>query len=431
MNLIHTFEFTVISILYLFTIIQTMNLVYGNGEYRRKYVTVFLVYLISGIVCSWFRNYDKPVIFLTATICYYTFLQIFILSIFKSKRLWSVYISVIVLILDSIFQSIGCILIDLFMRDFDRISVLNISSLIFNIAALILLRALQKSHKNQIINSIKLLPKRVYVMILIVLVFIGELCGNMAVESSELFFDNRINSFLTVLTIIAFLTIIISFVFSSISRQYYESISRIMEKQMAGQVEHYQKINKLTDDLREFRHDYKNHMICLQATLEKKQFDEALYYVKSITKQEIIDANKFSSGNQIADSILSEKSESAANIGTQIQFSGFISDEIPAVDLCTMLSNALDNAIEACEKLSLTDSAVITVKCAVVQNVQVIKLSNPNPDNKNSTETSKLDKDNHGFGLYNIRRTVEKLGGEMRIPKQFPEFVLELEFPIK
>lgn len=93
--------------------------------------------------------------------------------------------------------------------------------------------------------------------------------------------------------------------------------------------------------------------------------------------------------------------------------------------------NALDNAIEACEKLSLTDSAVITVKCAVVQNVQVIKLSNPNPDNKNSTETSKLDKDNHGFGLYNIRRTVEKLGGEMRIPKQFPEFVLELEFPIK
>ncbi len=80
--------------------------------------------------------------------------------------------------------------------------------------------------------------------------------------------------------------------------------------------------------------------------------------------------------------LLSEKSESAANIGTQIQFSGFISDEIPAVDLCTMLSNALDNAIEACEKLSLTDSAVITVKCAVVQNVQVIKLSNPNPDNK-------------------------------------------------
>ena len=42
MNLVHTFEFTVISILYLFTIIQTMSLIYGTKEYRRKYVTVFL-----------------------------------------------------------------------------------------------------------------------------------------------------------------------------------------------------------------------------------------------------------------------------------------------------------------------------------------------------------------------------------------------------
>jgi len=60
-----------------------------------------------------------------------------------------------------------------------------------------------------------------------------------------------------------------------------------------------------------------------------------------------------------------------------------------------------------------------------------IKISNPTLDNKNSTETSKHDKDNHGFGLYNIRRAVEKIGGEMKIPKQFPEFILELEFPIK
>ena len=90
--------------------------------------------------------------------------------------------------------------------------------MIFNIVVLILLRFLQKNHQNQISNRIRLLPKRLYILILIVLVFIGELCGNMAVESSELFFDNKINSFLTVLTIMAFLTIIISFVFSSISR---------------------------------------------------------------------------------------------------------------------------------------------------------------------------------------------------------------------
>lgn len=431
MNLVHTFEFTVISILYLFTIIQTMSLIYGTKEYRRKYVTVFLMYLISGIICSWYRNHDKPVIFLTATICYYAFLLICILSIFKSKKLWSVYISIIVLILDSIFQSIGCILIDLFVQDFDRATVLNFSSMIFNIVVLILLRFLQKNHQNQIRNSIRLLPKRLYILILIVLVFIGELCGNMAVESSELFFDNKINSFLTVLTIMAFLTIIISFVFSSISRQYYESILGIMEKQMVGQVEHYQKINKLTDDLREFRHDYKNHMICLQAMLEKGLLDDAIEYTKNITKQDLVSDNKFSTGNQIADSILAEKEELAERIGCQIKVTGFISDEIAAVNLCIMLFNALDNALEACAKIEVSKKDAITVKCAIIQNVQIIRISNPNPCNNDFLDTSKADKDNHGFGLYNIRKTVEKLGGEMKIPSKFPEFVLELEFPIK
>ena len=59
MNLVHTFEFTVISILYLFTIIQTMSLIYGTKEYRRKYVTVFLMYLISGIICSWYLTEQR------------------------------------------------------------------------------------------------------------------------------------------------------------------------------------------------------------------------------------------------------------------------------------------------------------------------------------------------------------------------------------
>lgn len=431
MTLINTILFGLISMLYLLNISQCISLTVRKVNLSILSHILLPFYLISGIVCSWYISDNRPVIYLTATVCFHILLFVWTAINNKPKVFSSLYITAAFLIVDSIFQSLGCMLTELFTRDFDRVTVLNISSLIFNIAILIVIRAIQKNHKNQIRNSIKLLPKRLYILILIVLIIIGELCGNMSVQSSEKFFGNRINSFLTVLTIIAFLVVIISFVFSSISKQYYESISRIMEKQVTDQVKHYKKINKLTDDLREFRHDYKNHMICLQATLEKRQLDEALDYIKSITKQEIIEANKFSSGNQIADSILSEKNELAMERGSQIRFSGFISDEIAAVDLCTMLSNALDNAIEACEKIRSNEISIINIKCAITQNVQIIKVSNPNSDNSNSTETSKADKENHGFGLFNIRRTVERLGGEMRIPKQFPEFVLELEFPIK
>ena len=141
-------------------------------------------------------------------------------------------------------------------------------------------------------------------MLLITLFIIGELCGNMAVEDDEQFFGNRINSFLTILTILVFLVTIICFIFSCISQRYYENVSRLMEQQVNDQITHYKKVDKLTQDLREFRHDYKNHMICLQALLDGKQYDDAFSYVKNITKQEIIESNKFSSGNQIADAIL-------------------------------------------------------------------------------------------------------------------------------
>ena len=431
MTLLNTVLFGVISLLYLFNISGCIAVSIGKIHYRKLSYFLLVFYFISGILCSWYIDGSRPVIYLSATICFNIFLFLWVAVNNKGRAITSMYVTAAFLSVDSILQSLGCILVELFVKDFDRVLVLNVSSLIFNAAVLIILKIIHKDHKYQIRSSIKLLPKRLYVLILITLVIIGELCGNMSVESSELYFNNNINSFLTVMTIVIFLIIIISFVFSSISSQYYESISKIMEKQVINQVEHYKKINKLTEDLREIRHDYKNHMLCLQATLEKRQTDEALDYIKSITKQDIIESNRFSSGNEIADSILSEKNESAENKGSRLKFSGFISDEISAVDLCTILSNALDNSIEACAKINAGQIPVIEVKCAIVRNIQIIKISNPNSDNGNSTETSKEDKENHGLGLPNIRRTVEKLGGEMKIPETFPEFVLELEFPIK
>lgn len=307
MNVLQTFEFAIISVMYLFTITQTIDLIAVPGEYTKKQALVLTAYMVSGCICSWNRDSSHPIVFLVATMCFYSLLLIYNIMLFKTKKSTAVYVSIMILVLDSIFQSVGCILIELFTQEFNRSFVLNTSSLLFNIITLTLIRVLKRNYKNQIRNTVNLLSKKLYILILAVLIIVGELCGNMAVESNELYFDNRINIFLTSLTIVAFLIIIISLIFSSISTRYYENISRIMEKQVNDQIEHYKKINKLTDDLRKFRHDYKNHMICLQAMLEKGLLDDAIEYTKNITKQDLVSDNKFSTGNQIADSILAEK----------------------------------------------------------------------------------------------------------------------------
>lgn len=430
MIVIQTLEFIITAALYITNINRIMGLVSERKQHNKLVYILLLPYLASSVLMSLFRDGRNPLVYLCATLLFYLLLYMIIILQYKSSKLTAAYVSLMFLSIDSIVQTLGCIILSLFTHSFNRDIVLKTSSLIFNIVAFMIIKRTQGNHKNQIRNSIKLLPKRVYLLILISLFVIGHLCGNMA-QTGDAPFSNDLNNLLTSLTVLIFLVMIIWFVFSSISKQYYESISKVMEKQVDEQVSYYQKINKLSEDIREFRHDYKNHMICLQALLEGKEYADALEYVRDITRQDIIESNKFFSGNQIADAILSDKAELAKKAGCEIKCDGFISDEIPASDLCIILSNALDNAIEACAKFTSNESKIITVKCDILQGVQLMRITNPNDNNRSSTETSKEDKENHGFGLYNIRRTVEKHNGQMSIPSQTPLFILDLEFKVK
>lgn len=430
MIVIRTLEFIITAALYITNINIIIGLVSERKQHNKLVYILLLPYLASSVLMSLFRDGRNPLVYLCATLLFYLLLYMIIILQYKSSKLTAAYVSLMFLSIDSIVQTLGCIILALVSHSFNQDIVLKTSSLIFNIVAFMIIKRTQGNHKNQIRNSIKLLPKRVYLLVLISLFVIGHLCGNMA-QTGDAPFSNDLNSLLTSLTVLIFLVMIIWFVFSSISKQYYESISKVMEKQVDEQVSYYQKINKLSEDIREFRHDYKNHMICLQALLEGKEYADALEYVRDITKQDIIESNKFFSGNQIADAILSDKAELAKQSDCRIEFDGFISDEIPASDLCIILSNALDNAIEACARFTSNESKIITVKCDILQGVQLMRITNPNDNNRSTTETSKEDKENHGFGLYNIRRTVEKHNGQMSIPSQTPLFILDLEFQVK
>ena len=81
--------------------------------------------------------------------------------LFKTKKSTAVYVSIMILVLDSIFQSVGCILIELFTQEFNRSFVLNTSSLLFNIITLTLIRVLKRNYKNQIRNTVNLLSKKI------------------------------------------------------------------------------------------------------------------------------------------------------------------------------------------------------------------------------------------------------------------------------
>lgn len=428
---IYTTIFVLVSFFNLININNILKLISDDFVYQKAgFIAVGLQLIFSGIN-GYCRFTDKylPLALISSLLSYSLIFACAL--IFHKKKKRAIYVSAMFLIIDSIMQSLSCIILELFSINYNQTYLTKGISVIFNIISLLLVTKLQRKRKNMIRSGLKIIPDHLYVLILVALLLSGEMFGCIPIDFERVKIRNNIINFSAVLIVPIFMVLIIYLLFNCISKQYFENISLLMEKQVEQQVEHYKKINKLTDDLREFRHDYKNHMICLQSLLNNKQYDEALSYVKSITNQEILDSNKFFSGNQIADAILTDKNELAQKNNCKIIFDGSVSDEISVSNLCTILSNALDNSIEACSKIDSDETQIIDVKCVASELIQIIRISNPNLDNNAVTETSKADRKNHGFGLSNIRRTVERMDGQMIISSQYPTFVLEIEFKVK
>ena len=428
---IYTTVFVLVSFFNLININNILKLISDDFVYQKAgFIAVGLQLIFSGIN-GYCRFTDKylPLALISSLLSYSLIFACAL--IFHKKKKRAIYVSAMFLIIDSIMQSLSCIILELFSINYNQTYLTKGVSVIFNIISLLLVTKLQRKRKNMIRSGLKIIPDHLYVLILVALLLSGEMFGCIPIDFERVKIRNNIINFSAVLIVPIFMVLIIYLLFNCISKQYFENISLLMEKQVEQQVEHYKKINKLTDDLREFRHDYKNHMICLQSLLNNKQYDEALSYVKSITNQEILDSNKFFSGNQIADAILTDKNELAQKNNCKIIFDGSVSDEISVSNLCTILSNALDNSIEACSKIDSDETQIIDVKCVASELIQIIRISNPNLDNNAVTETSKADRKNHGFGLSNIRRTVERMDGQMIISSQYPTFVLEIEFKVK
>ena len=428
---IYTTIFVLVSFFNLININNILKLISDDFVYQKAgFIAVGLQLIFSGIN-GYCRFTDKylPLALISSLLSYSLIFACAL--IFHKKKKRAIYVSAMFLIIDSIMQSLSCIILELFSINYNQTYLTKGVSVIFNIISLLLVTKLQRKRKNMIRSGLKIIPDHLYVLILVALLLSGEMFGCIPIDFERVKIRNNIINFSAVLIVPIFMVLIIYLLFNCISKQYFENISLLMEKQVEQQVEHYKKINKLTDDLREFRHDYKNHMICLQSLLNNKQYDEALSYVKSITNQEILDSNKFFSGNQIADAILTDKNELAQKNNCKIIFDGSVSDEISVSNLCTILSNALDNSIEACSKIDSDETQIIDVKCVASELIQIIRISNPNLDNNAVTETSKADRKNHGFGLSNIRRTVERMDGQMIISSQYPTFVLEIEFKAK
>ncbi len=204
-------------------------------------------------------------------------------------------------------------------------------------------------------------------------------------------------------------------------------------RQMVVERDYSEKIHNSDTELRRFRHDYKNHMIVINAYLENGQIEIAKQYLDSLNEPVQTIVNKISSGNFAVDAILDYKMQKAAEENIQILFKGSIPQSgIRNEDMCTVFSNLLDNATEACTLLP--GEKRIQIEAHSKNGNFILSMTNPvsadaAPADK-KTRTTKKDHKNHGIGLKNVERTIRKYDGHLSINRNEGLFTADVRIAL-
>ena len=203
-------------------------------------------------------------------------------------------------------------------------------------------------------------------------------------------------------------------------------------RKMDIQHEYYQQMLRSNDDVRQFRHDYKNHMMVVTSLLNSGKTQEASDYIENIQLQTGNFGKKFSTGNFIADAILGDKSSLAEEYSIHIDFDGRIPENgILNVDLCTVVANLTDNAIEALK--TFDGNRYIKIRATIRNGFLTLSFTNPAKDVKisnNRIKTTKSDKKNHGIGLKNVETVAKKYHGNMILDFADNEFIADVSMKI-
>lgn len=199
------------------------------------------------------------------------------------------------------------------------------------------------------------------------------------------------------------------------------------------QVLRNEEIIKNNTDIRRFRHDYINNVMALSALIDQGRIEEAKEYLAKMNELPALTKTKYSTGNYLADAIISAKAAKAQEKGLRIEFEGSIpSQGISNNDICTILANSLDNAITN----SPADiSTPITVTASEKSQGVILSISNRVINNieikNNKIKTSKKDKTNHGFGLDNIKAVAKDYNGFVNLTCENNLFIIEIGLMFK
>lgn len=196
---------------------------------------------------------------------------------------------------------------------------------------------------------------------------------------------------------------------------------------------YYQSLQREQNGVRTLRHDLHNHIAAVQALMANDNYAEATQYLDALSKSPELTDGKQYCENKIAAAVLSSKVPLAEQKGVHFDIKVDLPDPLglPDIELCALLGNALDNAIEAAETAK---DRRIAIRARADKGMLMLRVENTfsqMPTQQNGTLlTNKKNFAAHGYGFAGMQEIARRHGGMCEGAYTKQEFRLLVSVPL-
>lgn len=202
------------------------------------------------------------------------------------------------------------------------------------------------------------------------------------------------------------------------------------EKNLVREAEqhYYDEINRRYIESRKIRHDINNHLLAINALIERGNIEQAKRYITEVSEQTDLAAMPIRTGSDVLDALLLKKTEQAEEKGVKLRFEvncPITESAVSDYDFCTIFGNIIDNALEA-------TSSGDTVNLNIGNQHDMLYISCENPYSGELRQkgdrllTTKTDFTSHGYGILRVREAAERYGGNVIITAEDGKFLIEV-----
>ena len=241
------------------------------------------------------------------------------------------------------------------------------------------------------------------------------------------------NVFLVIALCLAGMNIVVFYMINDIlKREIKIRENEVFQLKARNQTDMYRSISENFVKQRKKTHEYKNQIMCIDSLLKKKKYDKLEEYINSIFNRLDGQLDMVDTNNEVVNAIINAKYYEA--LQNDVLFILKINDlshiKVSDEDIVTILSNLLDNAIEAAGQCEI-DKRTVGIRLLYEDDVLSIAVSNsyktePEIMEDGYMRTIKDDKEQHGLGIRNVVATLEKYNAEYIIDYKNGEFVFSI-----